>query len=153
MDQIAPFIIMHLNGQPTLLLEFCRFLSVAPLDFVSITLNRTLPQVFASCDPRILQAISRETEEKPASLFLKHAPEILAYAFRQQAPGQTHKVLTFIMSVLQEAAGDANIDVATVVGSCIVPLLAELVVALGNDDPEDNEMVKAIILYTTAVLF
>ncbi|OCH94317.1 hypothetical protein OBBRIDRAFT_823598 [Obba rivulosa] len=139
MDQIAPFVVTRLNAQPTLLLEFCRFLSVSPLDFVSITLNQTLPQVFARCDSRILQAISHETEEKPSSLFLKHAPEILAYAFRLQAPGQTHKVLTFIVGVLQEAAGDGNIDVATVVGSCIVPLLAELVVALGNDNPEEVE--------------
>ncbi|EMD40504.1 hypothetical protein CERSUDRAFT_44292 [Gelatoporia subvermispora B] len=146
MDQIAPFVVTRLSTHPTLILEFCRFLSVSPLDFVSITLNRTLPQVFASCDSRILQAISHETEEKSSSLFLKHAPEILAHAFRLQAPGQTHKVLMFIIGVLQEAAGDSTIDVATVVGSCIVPLLAELVVSLGHDDPEEvNTAMQALM--------
>lgn len=152
MDQVAPFLVSRICTHPSLLVESCRFLSVSPEDFISVTLNRTLPQLFASCETKVLDEISNETGKTLASLFINHSYAILAHVFCLQGPGQTHKVLLFILNILKEAAGDVAIDMTSVVRSCIVPLLAELVIVLGDDDLDRAETVGIPNRFFTHVL-
>ncbi|KAH9948812.1 hypothetical protein B0H21DRAFT_777700 [Amylocystis lapponica] len=146
LDQIAPFLVTRLCTQPTLLVECCRFIIITPSDFIRFTLPRTLPQLFASCDAKVLEAVTVQTGEKPHALFIKESHTILAYALLLPKPGQTNKVLNFVLSILKQAAGDAPIEISSVVRSCIVPLLTELVIAMGEDEPAEAEAaVQALI--------
>ncbi|TFK43883.1 hypothetical protein BDQ12DRAFT_199518 [Crucibulum laeve] len=142
MDQIAPFLVCQMCIQPSLLSEACRLMSIAPGDFISITLPRTLPQVFAECKLPVLEAVSRELGANPPSLLLKHSPQVLAHVFLLPRANDTTKALNFIVKVLTDAARNADpsamkekrIDIQSLVKSCVVPLLAELVVAMGDED-------------------
>ncbi|KAL6309800.1 hypothetical protein BKA93DRAFT_723405 [Sparassis latifolia] len=138
MDSIAPFLVSRICTQRSMLVEACQFISVSYKDFVGLTLNRTLPQIFANCELRVVEEVAKETDMEPQKLLLAHCPEILAYAFRLQGPGQSQKALGFILGLLREAGGDA-IDIGSVVRSYIVPLLAELVVVLGADNPDEAD--------------
>ncbi|KAI0938155.1 hypothetical protein AcV7_003428 [Taiwanofungus camphoratus] len=138
-DQIAPFLVARLCTQPNLLVEACRFLSISPADFILVTLEHTLPHIFVSCDAKVLDAISQETGQKIASLFVKRAHEVLAYVFRLQGPGQTNRVLSFMLKFFQEKARTTTIDITNIVRSCLVPLLAEIVLVLGDDDADQAE--------------
>lgn len=133
MSQIAPKLVSRLGTQPTVLAEVCKFLSVSQGAFISVTLNHTLPHLFADRDHRTLEAIGNELREKPSLLFINYAPTILAHAFLLP-PGQTNAVLSFVVHVLRETSGASSIDIPSVVRSCIMNLLAELVIVMGQED-------------------
>jgi len=151
LDQIAPFIIKRLPTQPDLLGEACRVMAIAPADFIVITLPRTLPSVFADCDRRVLDLITQELSTKASSLFIKHSHNILAYIFRLPDQPSTTKALNFVIQVLTEATSssvdvqnpitNSSIDILSVVKSCLVPMLAELVVVMGDERHELAEQV------------
>jgi serine/threonine-protein kinase ATR len=145
MRQVAPFLIFRMCTKPSLLMESCRLMSISPTDFISVTLPRTLPQLFAGCELKVLEAIAKDLATKPSSLFLKHSHEVLAHVFLLQGPGQTNKALTFILKVLTDAAENATIDIQNVVKSCVVPLLAELVIVMGDENAETAEMVSSLL--------
>lgn len=132
--RVAPHIVLRKCTRPTLLAETCQFLSVRPRDFLSVTLPWTLPFVFANCDNRVLEEISTELEKTPASFFISHSHDILSFVFRLQGPGETRKALIFIVNVV--APESTMVDIKSIVGSCLVALLAELVVVLGDENEE-----------------
>lgn len=134
MDRIAPYLVARICKQPLALTEGCRFLSITQHDFINVTLSYTLPQIFATRDKQCLEAISLATQKKSHALFIAHESKILARAFMAPKPGQTSAILNFITSVLTDAAGGGTIDIDSVLRSCLVNLLAELVVHMGNDD-------------------
>lgn len=142
MNQVAPYILKQLPMQPDLLKEACRLMSIAPADFIVITLPRTLPELFADCDAKALETISRELDTKASSLLLKHSHSILAHIFILHDNTATNKGLSFVLKVLTDATSSA-IDIQSVVKSCIVPLLAELVVGMGD---EDEKVAKQVFL-------
>ncbi|KAH8096675.1 hypothetical protein BXZ70DRAFT_1032531, partial [Cristinia sonorae] len=133
MSQIAPKLVSRYTTQPTVLVEVCRFLAVQTSAFMNVTQSYTLPHLFADRDVRTLEAMGEELGTKPHSMFLTYAPVILAHAFLLP-PGQTNSVLTFIVGVLQEASGSSTIDMPSVVRSCVMNLLAELVIVMGQED-------------------
>lgn len=124
-----------------MLIEACHFLSVATSDFISATLHHTLPSLFASCDIKVLEQVAHSTSTKVSSLFLNNSHDILAYIFLLKGPAQTNKALSFILTLLRKAADNENIDVQSVVKSCLVPLLAQLVIGMGDENPERAELV------------
>lgn len=131
---IAPYVVLRKCTKPLLLTETCQFLSVRPRDFLSVTLSWTLPFIFANCEQRVLGEISAELEKSSASLFLGHTHDILSFVFRLQGPGETKKALDFIMNVVSPES--ATVDMKSIVGSCLVPLLSDLVVVLGSPNEE-----------------
>lgn len=145
-DQIAPFIIKRLPTQPDLLAEACHVMSIAPADFITITLPRTLPEVFASCDQRVLDAITKAVSTKASTLLLKHCHGILAHIFLLPSQAATTKALKFVIKVLTDATSSA-IDIQSVVKSCVVPLLAELVVVMGDENHEVAQQVRTCIIF------
>jgi serine/threonine-protein kinase ATR len=72
---------------------------------------------------------------------LNYSHEILAYVFQLSAAGQTAKALAFILQILNDAADNVTIDAQSVVKSCVVPLLAELVIVMGDENAERAEVV------------
>lgn len=137
-----------------MLAESCHFLSVAPSDFISATLHHTLPVLFASCDIKVLEQIAKQTSKKVSSLFLNHTADVLAHIFLLQGPAPTNKALNFILQLLRNAADGASIDIQTLVKSCLVPLLAQLVVCMGDEDLTKVELVSfwLLSLYTCYII-
>ncbi|EGO02217.1 hypothetical protein SERLA73DRAFT_104608 [Serpula lacrymans var. lacrymans S7.3] len=143
MPRIAPFLVSRMCTQPSLLAETCRFISVSPGDFISVTLSKTLPQIFASCDSRVLEEMSSQLGTSNSNLFLRNSREVLAHVFLLQGPGQPSKALNFILKILSDAVVNLNIDsssidVQSLVGSCRLPLLTELVIVLGDENEENS---------------
>ena len=84
MDQIAPFIITRFSSQPDLLGEACRVMSIAPIDFIGITLPRTLPELFATFHNfELVSMISRVSKLESAWPFatLMAAKEMLKFGY------------------------------------------------------------------------
>lgn len=106
------------------------------VDFINATLPFTLPTLYGNCDLKVLQKIAQDLDSKPSNLFLSHSHRILAHIFRLQAPGQTNKALAFIIKTLTDDTTNGSIGIQNVVQSCVVPLLAELVVGLGDEGPK-----------------
>ncbi|KAI0340807.1 hypothetical protein BDW22DRAFT_1397789 [Trametopsis cervina] len=145
MDRIAPFLASRICKHPSALVEGCRFLSVTPHDFLSVTLAHTLPQIFADQDRQSLEAIAAATQKRCHALFLAHESKILARAFMAPKPGQTRAILGFITAVLVDAAGGERIDIDSVLKSCLVQLIAELVMYMGDEDMVVAEAINAVI--------
>lgn len=128
--------------QPNALLETCRFLSLSPRDFLSVTLPSTLPHLFGSRNLPALNAVQRELGRPLSSLFLNNSAEVLAHVFLLEGTRNTDKSLEFILNTLSEAANNAVIGVSNVVKSCIMPLLGNLVVAMGDQDKKQSDAVS-----------
>lgn len=142
LSQVAPQIVSCMCSQPSMLTETCHFLSVASSDFISATLHHTLPPLFASCDNKVLEQVAHCTSTKVSSLFLNNSHDILAHIFLLKGPTQTNMALLFILTLLRKAADNESIDMQSVVKSCLVPLLAQLVVGMGDENPMRTELVN-----------
>ncbi|KAI0375920.1 hypothetical protein BV20DRAFT_933352 [Pilatotrama ljubarskyi] len=137
LHRIAPFLVHRLRTHPDGVQEFCHFLSVSQRDFINITLKHTLPQLFAESDLKGLEAVAAEMNTNVAMLVLDHGHHILAHAFMLQGIGQTNKTLQFILNVLKAAATEGStLQITNIIGSCTVLLLTEIVICLGDEDPD-----------------
>lgn len=139
-------------SQPNALLETCRFLSLSPRDFLSVTLPSTLPQLFGTRNIVALSSLQRELDRPLSSLFLNNSAEILAHVFLLNNTRATDEALKFILRTLSEAANNASITVANVVKSCIMPLLGNLIVSMGDPESNRSEAVSALSVCSTHVL-
>ncbi|CDO73801.1 hypothetical protein BN946_scf185015.g130 [Trametes cinnabarina] len=137
MNRIAPYLVKRFKTHPDGVPEICRFLSVSQRDFINLTLKYTLPQLFADGDLKGLEAVGAEMGSSVAMLVLDYAQNILAHAYMLQGFGQTNKTIKFILDVLKAAASDgSSLQIITLINSCIILLLAEIVICLGDEDPD-----------------
>ncbi|KAG2060248.1 hypothetical protein BDR06DRAFT_872755 [Suillus hirtellus] len=138
LSQVATFVVSRKCTNPMLIFETCRFLSVHPTDFISVTLPKTLPYLFANSEAKIIEEISEDLSQTILSLFMDHSHQILAYVYQQHGPAQTTGSLTFIRNIIFRGAESksADLTVRGMVQSCVVALLAELVVVLGHENEE-----------------
>jgi serine/threonine-protein kinase ATR len=148
---VIPLVASRICTHPSLLAEICRFLSISPTDFITVTLSRMLPQVFANCDSKALEKIAKELSKKPSTLFLNFSHHILAHVFLLPSQVQIDNAISFILKVLRDAADNAKIDIQSVVHSCLVPLLAELVVVMGDEDPEKAKKASTIVVSANVI--
>lgn len=118
-----------------------------PTDFISSTLPRTLPQLFANCEQKALEKISKDLQVKLATLFINRSHDILAFVFLLDNDASTNKAVSFILRILSQAADNADIRVHSVIKSCVVPLLAKLVNSLGDEDESKVVAVRISILF------
>lgn len=132
LDKLAPFLVSQMCSHPALLEEACHAIATSPNQFIRSNLSRILPQVFVNCEKAVLEAVSKALGMKPSILFLNHSHKILAYVFLQR--DQTKKALQFILKTLEMGSQGASIDIVSVIKSCLVPLLTEFVVNLGDDN-------------------
>jgi serine/threonine-protein kinase ATR len=147
LDKIAPLLVSRVCTQPELLQETCRLISITQAEFITINLRRTLPHLFGNCESKVLETISRDLGKTPSALFLDYSANILAHIFRLQAPGQTNKALAFVAKILSDAAGHGSIDAANVVKSSGLPLLAELVVGMGDEGSKADSVGYLIFIF------
>lgn len=113
-------------------------MAMSTATFISMTRPKTYPQLFASCELKVLQRIARELEVPLSGLYFPDSPQILAHVFQMSGPGQTKKALEFIENMVAgNLTEGASITIQQLVKMCLVPLLAELVVVMGFMDKTD----------------
>lgn len=160
-DRIAPILVRRLTTELTGLNEFCSFISMAPPGFLKLTLKYTLPRLFAENDAKVLQAVADTVQEKDDSkvgfLVLENSAYILAHVFMLQGVGQTNRSLQLILNLMREDVTNPDqLSLQSVVRSCLVTLLTELVAALGDEDPNTAEAVGTVnrdVLYIVLNFF
>ncbi|KAJ3740901.1 hypothetical protein DFH05DRAFT_1404822 [Lentinula detonsa] len=135
MDKIAPFLVTRMCSQPTMISESCRLMCISVTDFLRTTLAKTLPTLFANREQAVLEAMDKELGQTPSSMFLHNSHGILAHVYRLDQG--TQNALDFITKMLSSAAVTPSgkrtiVDAQSITKSCVVPLLAELVTALGD---------------------
>jgi serine/threonine-protein kinase ATR len=143
LSQVATFVVPQKCTNPMLIFETCQFISVHPTDFISVTLPKTLPYLFANSDAKVIEEISEDLGETILSLFMEHSHQILANVYQQHGPAQTTESLTFIMNIISRGAEPkpADFTVQGMVQSCVVALLTDLVVVLGHENEERAALV------------
>ena len=149
-DRIAPILVRRLTSEPDALSEFCTFISMVSPGFLKLTLKYTLPHLFADNDVKALQAVADMVQERDDSkvgfLVLENSAYILAHVFMLQGVGQTNTCLQLILKLMQEEVTNPDaLTIQSVIRSCLVTLLTELVVALGDEDLNIVDAVSATI--------
>jgi len=146
MVKIAPSVVSTMNHRPNLLIETCRFMSLSPSEFLTFTSSHTLPWLFGTCNTEALRKVGEQIGSPPqsiSSLFLNSSAEILSHVFSLSASQESDRSFNFIMRTLKEAANNVNIGPHTVIRSCLMPLLARLVVAMGDENRATSENVRS----------
>ncbi|KAH9482313.1 Serine/threonine-protein kinase ATR [Psilocybe cubensis] len=144
MNDIAPYIFKQLPLQPELLGEVSHVMGFPPRDFIRLTLPYTLPMLFATNDVKGLNKVAKELSTKVSALILNHSSCILAHIFLLPGQSAAKKALTFIAKILTDAS-TSSIDIPSVVRSCVVPLLADLVIEMGDENSVNaQQAVKAL---------
>ena len=95
MDHIASLIVTRFSSQPDFLGEACCVMSISLINFIGITLSRTLPELSASCDQKVLELelIAKELSTKASSFLLKHSHGILAhFSFKPSHHDKSHQL-------------------------------------------------------------
>lgn len=116
-------------------------MSMAPANFILVTAPRSLPPLFASCDAKAIEAVSREVEQTASALFLTHSHGILAHIFLLPEPAGTQAV-SFVLKLLADASQSEAISLQMIVKLSLVPLLAELVIAMGDENKNAVQSVR-----------
>ncbi|XP_006456710.1 hypothetical protein AGABI2DRAFT_78376 [Agaricus bisporus var. bisporus H97] len=143
LDQVAPFLVSKISSMPSVLIETCKLMSMAPADFITVTAPRTLPPLFANCDVKAIEAVSREVEQTASALFLANSHVILAYIFMLPKPAES-KAISFVLKILADASQEGPIDLQVIVKVSLVKILAELVVAMGDENETKVPAVDAM---------
>jgi serine/threonine-protein kinase ATR len=115
-------------------------MSMAPANFILVTAPRSLPPLFASCDAKAIEAVSREVEQTASALFLTYSHGLLAHIFMLPKPAGA-KAISFVLRLLADASKSETISLQMIVKLSLVQLLAELVVAMGD---ENEDIVRSV---------
>lgn len=121
----------RLSLQPLLLHEACKVMSIAPSDFLNITLQYTLPAMCGNCDRTVLDLIAKEIPHF-SRVFINFLPAILAHIFLLPTQSATSKALKFVTNFISDNPAESL--VRSVVRANIVTVMASLVVKMGDDD-------------------
>ncbi|EEB98563.1 hypothetical protein MPER_01906, partial [Moniliophthora perniciosa FA553] len=103
-----------------LLAEACKLMAIPTQNFLAITLPQTVPYIVSARNQNVLDTIAKEIGSKPATILMKYAHQTLAHAFLLPTEAETNTVLEAVWS----------------------PLLAELVIVMGNTEPQTVHMAK-----------
>jgi serine/threonine-protein kinase ATR len=147
MDRVAPFVVNRLCTEPTLWQEFCKLMVVSPKVFFTISQSITIPDLLVRCDAQGLDIVSKFLEHERHSLIVGENMHLhLAPIFLLKSPSATTKSINFILGILNEAS-DQKIDLRHVLPGCTTALLTELVVMMGDENPEVNALVGVYPIY------
>lgn len=135
-----------MSAQTNTLLETCRFLSLSPNDFLTLTLPYTMPQLFASRNSPAIEAISNQLDKTAPALFFETSADVLAHIFLLE-DDETELSLAFTVDVLSQNSKNRKISLTSIIKSWIIPLLGKLVLALGDPDRPKARSVSAHITY------
>ncbi|TFK25977.1 atypical/PIKK/ATR protein kinase [Coprinopsis marcescibilis] len=145
MDQIASWVFIRISTHPALFRELCRLISIAPSDFISINLSRTIPELLVRCDGSSLDFIATQLGKPRHALIVgDNLHSNLAKIFILETQIQTNKVINFVLGILNEAS-NTKIGLREVLPGCTTLLLTELVVMMGEETPQSLELAISAI--------
>jgi len=109
--------------------------------FYNLTVTHFLPHLVCTCNGDVLNKVAREIRVSPVSLVTTH--DVLAHVFLLGEPGRTEEVFKFILDLLVQSTNDASekVTVLMLVKSTVVPLLGEIVICMGDEDPKRVDQV------------
>lgn len=142
MEQIADYTMFRVNSEPALLVELCRFLSLGIPEFIRHMLSETLPKFIIQRNRPVLDYIKNTLGERISTLVMGLAAELLARTFLLQDPNAIDEVLAFTLDLLNENTGEQRVTLESFIYTCDVPLLTELVIAMHDEDPEIQSLVR-----------
>lgn len=132
MRRLAKYVVSVLPAHVNTLLETCRFLSLCPNDFLSLTLPHTIPELFAGRNLPGIEAISNQLDESAPGLFFETSADVLTHIFLLESEEETSSALAFTVDVLSSKT--RKISLSSVIKSWIIPVLGKLVIALGEPE-------------------
>uniref|UniRef100_A0A0W0G3C2 non-specific serine/threonine protein kinase n=1 Tax=Moniliophthora roreri TaxID=221103 RepID=A0A0W0G3C2_MONRR len=145
MDKLAPVLVNKICLERYLLAEACKVMAISTQDFLTVTLSRTVPYIVGARNQNVLDTIAKEIGSKPATILMKYAHQTLAHAFLLPTEAETNTVIEFVIQTLTAAQPNVTIDAQSIVKSCVVPLLAELVIVMGDAEPQAVQMAKVAL--------
>jgi serine/threonine-protein kinase ATR len=137
-------------GKNTILPEVCRLVSISKADFWMRAHALCLPHFVSTRNKEALDMIAKEMSTSVSHLLLQCTDAILAHIFLLQDTSSTDRALFFFVGVLRSAAPHterSSIDLVVVTKSCLVPLLANLVIALGSEDRSSQCRVRSTCVH------
>lgn len=147
MGQIVDFTMSRVTSDPALLVELCRFLSLGIPEFIRHTLSETLPKFIIQRNRPVLDCIKNALGERISALVFGLAAELLARIFLLRDSTAIDDALTFTLDLLNENTGQQRVTLESLILSCDVPLLTELVIALHSEDREIHSLVRSFSAY------
>ena len=142
MSGIVDYTMARVNSEPTLLVELCRFISMGVPEFIRRTLPETLPKLIIRRDRSGLGYIENTLGEHISALILGPAAELLACIFLLRDANSIDEALAFTLDLLNENTGQQRVTLESLILSCEVALLTELVIAMHNKDPDIQSLVR-----------
>lgn len=147
MGQIVDFTMSRVISDPAFLVELCRFLSLGVPEFIRHTLSETLPKFIIQRNRPVLDYIKNALGERISALVFGLAAELLAGIFLLRDPTAIDEALAFTLDLINENTGQQRVTLESLILSCDVPLLAELVIAFHNEDQEIHSLVRFFSIY------
>ena len=144
MNTIAPHLVRRIISEPDGLIEFCRFLAITVDAFLKLSLRYTLPPLLADGESKALVAIAQAVfnDTRLSVLVFEQPARILSHVLMLQGIGQTTKTLKLISDTMKAELPDPQtFNLWTLIAGCMVNIIAELVTALGDEDPNTVEAV------------
>ncbi|EJD53664.1 hypothetical protein AURDEDRAFT_53550 [Auricularia subglabra TFB-10046 SS5] len=143
LPEISCLVVSKLKAAPLMLVEFCQLLGLKPADFLTQTLQHTLPGLVHDLDAGTLEKLSADLGRSLPTLIVSNAHMILTRAFLSN---NTDIVFEFILALLhQDANPKAQVKGDTFVRSCVLALVCELVCCLGDTDQmEGRDAISAL---------
>jgi len=153
LPKVAVLIATQYTNAPTLLSHCSSLISQVPSNFLETLLPHYLPVLVATCSRNQLDAIAKTLEQTVAALIIHNSADVLEKVFLLETTAQTEASLNMINEYLSAAApkrrwGEKEKDssaLASVVKSCIVPLLGKLVFELGDLEMDRKSVVSTFV--------
>ena len=129
LPDLACLAVSKLISSPNALHELCRLLGVAARDFLTQTLHLTLPPFVVHEQEIALQKIAEQVGFNIATLLVKHAAPVLTKTFLHP---KADSIFAFIQG--QVAKTNKQVEGHSIVQSCLLNLICELVSVLGDTE-------------------
>jgi serine/threonine-protein kinase ATR len=135
MDKIGPFIVERLCSHPEIMVEFSQMVATPVSSIESTVLPKALPKVFEARDLRVLEKLSEDMSSSPSKLLVEYSHNILAHVLLLPEES-TASVFDFMLQIIRVGSGSQTdkIDIPSLIRSCVIQLLSELVIVLGEEN-------------------
>ena len=135
MDKISVMLVESLISSPDVFAEGISFINQTRQNFVETTLRHTVPALILSRNRQCLAEVASIVKRSLGMVLMENTEPILTGIFLSTA--RPESCLAFLVGLIRQHVGGssaASIDSASLMTTCIVPLIVALVIELGDED-------------------
>nr|XP_031859926.1 uncharacterized protein CI109_004533 [Kwoniella shandongensis]KAA5526998.1 hypothetical protein CI109_004533 [Kwoniella shandongensis] len=148
LEDISVLLAENLARSPDMIAETMQFIGFTRQNFLSTTLQYTLPALVLTRNREALQHVASIVKERLGVLLMDNIANILARVFLH--PQQTDNSLKFLVTLIQNmTSGNPKaqpvISAASLMTACIVDFVVMLVVELGDEERSVRESAKTAL--------